>query len=487
MSLAEADAMLEYADREHPPVRGARPAETVRGETRRGERFPSDPEADRQALRELAWSGFEFTPVVAIEETDTPECLLLDIAGCPHLFGGEAAMCRRVQQAFQNQGLHCRIAVADTIGAAWALAHYGRFEIVCSSGPLARALAPLPVESLRLPPDVLKKLARLDLQRVGQLLKLPRAVLPSRFGKQLLVRLDQALGQRPEPVTPLVCPEPVEVERVFAEPIRKRDWIETVLEELIVRLTEQLQQRQLVAMQFTFRFVAPRQPSILRLETDADESKHRRPPAMIDLRLVAPTDSASYLQELFALQWERFHLPGEIDQIVLRAGQLSSRKTRQRALFDRNDDGNEAKLVALLDRLRGRLGRQSVVRARLTSEWLPEELVRYEEFLHGLPTVTAGAFPPEWTARADGSLPPRLYRRPFPLDVVTCDDRPVRLRWGRETFFVHDCEGPQRIETGWWVRRLIRRDYYRVATRDGRRLWVFRQQPRDAWFLHGEG
>ncbi|QDU37594.1 DNA polymerase IV [Maioricimonas rarisocia] len=482
MSLAEAEAMLEFADRERRPVRGSENTET-----KRGERFPCDPEADRQALRELAWDCFEYTPVVAIEEAETPECLLLDIAGCAHLFGGETAMCRGILQAFRQRGLQTRIALADTIGAAWALAHYGRSEIVRSSPPLVKTLAPLPVESLRLPPDVEKKLARLDLRRVGQLLKLPRSVLPSRFGKQLLVRLDQALGRRPEPVTPLVCPEPVEVERIFAEPIRNRDWIESVLEELIVRLTAQLQQRQLVAMQFTCRFVTPRQPSVLISGADTEPQKNRRPPAIIDLRLVAPTDSASYLQELFALQWERFHLPGEIDQIVLRAGQLGSRKTKQRALFDRNDDGNEAKLVALLDRLRGRLGRQSVMRARLVSEWLPEEQFRYEELLHGLPSITAGTFPPEWTATAEGSLPPRLYRRPLPLDVVTCDDRPIRLRWGRETFFVHDCEGPQRIETGWWVRRLIRRDYYRVATEDGRRLWVFRQRPRDAWFLHGEG
>jgi protein ImuB len=71
-------------------------------------------------------------------------------------------------------------------------------------------LAPLPVAALRLDPATLALLRRLGLNRVGDLYGFPREALARRFrseGGDVLLRLDQALGLRPEPVAPLE-PEP---------------------------------------------------------------------------------------------------------------------------------------------------------------------------------------------------------------------------------------------------------------------------------------
>ena len=45
--------------------------------------------------------------------------------------------------------------------------------------------------------------------------------------------------------------------------------------------------------------------------------------------------------------------------------------------------------------------------------------------------------------------------------------------------------GPERIETGWWRRQAVGRDYYRVETVTGRRFWIFRNLRDGRWFLHG--
>jgi protein ImuB len=49
---------------------------------------------------------------------------------------------------------------------------------------------------------------------------------------------------------------------------------------------------------------------------------------------------------------------------------------------------------------------------------------------------------------------------------------------------VHRAWGPERIETGWWRKGLICRDYFRVETTEGRRFWLFRHAG-GQWYLHG--
>ena len=66
------------------------------------------------------WAG-KFSPWVAEEP---PASLVVDLTGCAHLFGGEAALLAEVEQDCAGLGLTVRAGVADTRGAAWALARY---------------------------------------------------------------------------------------------------------------------------------------------------------------------------------------------------------------------------------------------------------------------------------------------------------------------------------------------------------------------------
>ena len=84
---------------------------------------PADPLREGAFLATLRrWAG-QFTPWVAEQP---PEGLMLDITGCAHLFGGEAGMLADVAGRAVGLRLTVRMGLADTPGAAWALARYGQ-------------------------------------------------------------------------------------------------------------------------------------------------------------------------------------------------------------------------------------------------------------------------------------------------------------------------------------------------------------------------
>jgi hypothetical protein len=82
--------------------------------------------------------------------------------------------------------------------------------------------------------------------------------------------------------------------------------------------------------------------------------------------------------------------------------------------------------------------------------------------------------------------------RTEPLEGVP-DGPPAQLRYGGRSHCVLWAVGPERLEPEWWGADAGRpaRDYYRVQTVEGPRLWICRLlepgingTPR--WFLHGE-
>jgi protein ImuB len=62
---------------------------------------------------------------------------------------------------------------------------------------------------------------------------------------------------------------------------------------------------------------------------------------------------------------------------------------------------------------------------------------------------------------------------------------PARFRLRGEDYRITRTWGPERIETSWWRGHMVRRDYYRVETRDGQWFWLYRRLQDGKWFLHG--
>ncbi len=382
-----------------------------------------DSQADRAALEQLADWCDQFSPIVGIEL----DGLLLDMTGVP--FDLE-----QVAKAIGARGFDTRLAVAKTVGAAWAAAHYNE---------------PLPVEALRLPSDTVALLHELGICHVAELQALPRDGLAIRF-PQVIQRLDQFTGILSEPIIAHQPRPEIVVEHDLEYPLERHDMVESVLAQVVDQVAAELSRRQLGAIRVEF---------VLRCQPT--ESR-------IVVGLFQASASSKYLLDLLLLQVGR--LPGPL--VAVRAAVLISapREARQRELFDDHHD-RRRQLASFIDRISCR---SPTLRAVLVADAQPEHAFRYE--------TMAGR-------KRHPSKQPRLPKRPLlveprpaPIEAIAARGAPAQFRFQGEQYRITRSWGPERIQTGWWRHGTIRRDYYRVQTNRGC-YWLFRAQGK--WFLHG--
>lgn len=431
------------------------PIGTPLAEVAIGKAEQHDPRADELSLFELAAWCEEFSPAVGIEP---PDNLCLDVTGLAQLFGSEQILAQQILREFSRRGLVVRLAIADTLGAAWALAHYGNAP--CIASPSDKAIRPLPVAALRLAEQV-KILAECGIERIEQLMALPRDAVAERFDPQLLRRLNQALGIITEPIVSHRPPPEIEVETRLEYPLSNRQAVELILAELLGRIAQELANRQQGALQ-------------IRCELRCEPTT-----IAFMVGLFRPSADVRHLLELAAMQLDRVRLPGPVDFITLGVISVAPLSTWQQELFDPSRRENHRHVGLLIDRLSNRLGRESVVRALPQAEAQPELAVRYQPLAGARPSKSKQQF-----KRLPRPL--RLETAPVPIEVwaVVPYGPPSRFRHGQD-YDIARAWGPERIQTGWWRGRYVQRDYYRVETAEGKRFWIFRELRSDDWFLHG--
>ena len=199
----------------------------------------ADPEADWRLLEGIADWCDRYTPLIGL---DPPNGLLLDVTGCAHLFGGEAALARDLIVRLAQQGLRARVAVADTAGCAWGVARYGKQGIV-PAGETRATMLDLPIAALRVDAETVVDLKTSGLTCVADLMSRPRAPFAARFGQELLLRLDQALGYIEEPISPRLPLPAAMAEQRFADPIAREADVLGTIERLAGQLVAVLDRR----------------------------------------------------------------------------------------------------------------------------------------------------------------------------------------------------------------------------------------------------
>jgi protein ImuB len=426
--------------------------------------------ADARALDGLAdWCG-RYTPWVGL---DAPDGIFLDITGCAHLFGGEAALVEDVAGRLEDFGYRTRAAIADTPGAAWAMARHGaeRYAIV-RPGHGRQALTGLPVEGLRLPVEIATGLRRVGMRRIGDLYAIPRAGITARFGVIVTRRLDLALAISPEPISPRRPVPPHIARTAFAEPISTAENLTVATRHLLDQLCAGLERAGQGARRLDLGF--------FRVDGRVERST---------IGTSRPVRAPLHLARLFAGKLDRVE-PGPGVEIMILAATAEPLAAAQIAMRigapatfsllggERED---EAELV---DRLGNRFGLPRVQRLLPRESWWPENNVEPAAALAG--PGQAAPWP------SDRFRPVRLLSRPEPIHVMAPvpDDPPLMFRWRDIPHKVIRAEGPERLEPEWWRELTELRDYYRVENTAGQRFWVYRaglyQQDRAArWYLHG--
>jgi protein ImuB len=202
------------------------------------------------------------------------------------------------------------------------------------------------------------------------------------------------------------------------------------------------------------------------------------PPLLLRVGLFRPSADPRHLWDLLRMQLEQ-PLTEAVGRITLTAPLTAPLENRQQELFGGNRQEAVRQFESLIDRLSSRLGEDAVLRPEWTADPVPERAVAY------MPVLQAGKRKP----RTPAAHRPLLLRSPpLALQVTSVvPDGPLvsfRLdgRWNTVTY----CSGPERIESGWWRGRSVRRDYYRVESESGQRYWLFRRLQDGQWFLHGE-
>jgi protein ImuB len=457
----------------------------------------ADAHADRRLLEAVADWCDRYTPLTGLDS----DGVILDVTGCAHLFGGEAALGADLVRRLGARGLQARAAVADTVGCAWAVARFseslpqrgraageaGRVGGI-PSGNERDVLSPLPLAALRLKADTVTALAQVGLKRIADVLDRPRAPLAARFGAMFLRRIDQALGREDEPITPRL-PLPVALaEQRFPEPIARESDVLGTIEKLGCRLCAVLEQRGEGARLLQAALFRA-DGEVFRIEAGTSEPlrEPRRIAKLFAERLTAIGDECD---------------PGFGFDMIRLAALVTERRDPQQTGLAAPD--RAAELAHLVDRLGARFGLRRVTRQMPADTHVPEFAVTAVA-AHILPSPLWGGSAAVAQRRRTGwgsigeshdsnapTRPIRLFARPEPVEAVAevPDGPPVRFRWRQMLHEVARTEGPERIAMEWWRDENKTRDYFRVESRAGLRVWLYREGLFDAqhpprWFVHG--
>ncbi len=477
---------------------------------------PENAPHDAAFLRALRrWAG-KFSPWVAEE---APDALVIDLTGCAHLFGGEAALLAQVEEDCADLGLSLRAAIADTRGAAWALARFagqgvgqapgqmaGRggdairqeahatraravsrrvvapvagapVGLIAAPGQIRSVLGPLPLAALRIAPEAVQALGRLGLRRVEDIARLPRAGLSRRFGADVLRRLDQALGLDAEPVNPAAAPLHFAVRISFPDPIGLLGDVVAGMDRLLPPLCNKLHAK-------------GRGARTVRLEAQRVDGSV----AVAEVGLARASDAVDRIRPLLMLKLDQIEAGFGIDCLRLEAvlteplHAIQHRGHLEAAADVIARQAGDTALDDLVGKLGTRLGQEAVIRLHPADSHIPEK--------SALTLAAAWSVPAPAPWPAPRAPRPIVIFRPEPIATPPSDDPrtpPARFRWRRRDLDLRVAVGPERLLPEWWLDdpdwRSGPRDYWRVEVMGGERLWLYYAHGAEmsgGWFCHGQ-
>lgn len=511
-----------------------------------------DPDGDRRAMCRLAEWMLQFSPRVGVDACnargggpdETPDGLIIDATGCERLFGRPERMAARVMRALRSLGFTARAGVAASIGAAWALARFG--EGGCGNENVATiddleerrvhaVIGPLPVRALRIDAALEGALAVVGVERIDQVLALPRRDLPSRFGPGLLTRIDQLFGRLPEDFEPVRREPPVRVECVFDGPTTQMEAVCLAVRDLLVELAAALLRREAGAR-------------VLAADFDRVGLRGTRTVRQV-LTLSRACRDPRHLWSLLRPRVEKLHVGFGVEGVALVVLRVARLPHEQDEAWEGSGDKGGRGCAELLDALVNRMGEGRVLRAEAEESHVPERSFRMvaagaEPRQRAVSTERKrrrgkqrrrprGGVPPplpgqEESIASTGSVgemptvatsprpvgtedsgshagpaarhrPTALLEHPEPVRAValTPDHPPSALWWRGRQLNLLAGFGPERIGGEWWDAARTQgaggpdaagageRDYFRVQDVTGRWLWVYRQLRTGEWFIHG--
>lgn len=429
-----------------------------------------DPASEAAALAEIATAALAFTPMVTLAP---PDAVIADIGASVRLFGGLRPLVVQLLGAVRTQGYDPALALAPTPAAALVLARAGRTAPVLARTGLAAALAAIPLRWLDLEPAARDVLSAAGIATFGEIAALPRAGLARRVGTAVIDALDRALGRVPDARLPYAPPPRFEARLPLPAPADDAQALGFALQRLVVQLAHWLTARGLGVTHLTLTLAHERYIHARGIV-----------PTVVPFALGAPARATAHLTGVLRERLARVALPAPVEALLLASDETAPLAARNLGLLP----GDEAQRVEvpLLERLRARLGDDAVTLLAPHAEHRPELAQREAALVPAHPARAAkadadlSASAAAIATRQAQSLPPRPL---WLLDAA----QPIGDRLEARPWVLRD--GPERIESGWWDGRDLRRDYFVAETPEGELRWIYRDHRYGTddgeWFLHG--
>ncbi len=438
-----------------------------------------DLEAEHEALEQIACWALQFTPRISLRpptERQSEAGLLLDIEASLKLFDGLDRLLTRLRLGLEELGFHARIGGAPTAAASWLFSRHRDGLIARSETALDTMLADLPLalfDSLRGRGNALEAIGA---RCFRDLVRLPRPGLARRFGKAILLEMDQALGLQPQVLPWFHPPARFEARLELLSDVESAEALVFAARRMLLQLAG---------------WLTARHGAVRRLLLEAHHDRTRRdaqtPITAIELRFALPSHAPEPMVAVLRERLALLTLPSAVHTLVLRCDEVLERAARPSSLLPEPSSAEE-NLGHLVERLQARLGHDQVRRLVLAEDHRPESAYRVEP-LDNLPSLAeapAGAAPlPGGPARP---TPRPLWLLDEPQALAERQQRP----WWQGPLKL--LAGPERIEGGWWDGHFIERDYFIAENDRSQWVWIFRTRgghgeaevpasPR--WFLQG--
>lgn len=427
------------------------------------EHFDEKPDVAAKLLDVLGDWCIRYTPTVSV---DLPDGLMLEVSGSSHLFGGEHALLKIMVTKLRDLGYQVRGAMADTPGAAWAVARYAKKDPLVSIGGNKKALSILPPQALRLDEEAASRLNKLGITTIAELYALPRPSLSRRFGAGLLLRLDQALGETQELIQAKRHIEPYSERLTCPEGIATAEGIALALNMLLEKLCRRLDQE-------------GKGLRIAVLEGYRVDGIVER----IEIGTSRPTRSPKHIFRLFENKLETIEPALGIELFVLTTHDPELMPVAQNELLDDLDAKDDSAIPELMDRFFNHFERRNIYHVSPSEHHWPERSIALGE-----PAIPQQA--QSWPN--DKPRPIKLLSVPELIEVTAPvpDYPPMMFRHKGVLHRIKKADGPERIEREWWMDQGDMRDYYRLEDEAGHRYWVYRSgyfKPDQSaqWYLHG--
>jgi protein ImuB len=397
-----------------------------------------DPRKEARALAGIAAWAMQFTPTVSLASTNE---VLLEISGCLRLFGGSRVLAGRIRAGLAELGYRTNVTLAPTPTAALLLARHGVDTCLGDRHEVRRALAPLPLDLLGQPPQILALLGTMGVKTFRDWWALPRDGLARRFGQSMLDEIDRALGLLPDPRLPFTPPQRYSTSLDLPAPVLEAEPLLFATKRLVLELSGHL---------------ATRQIGVTRLRLELSHARYAATP--VTLALSVASRDAAHLMTLLREKLATIELPEAAESLTLVAAEVRPLGSHNQALFADGRPTREERW-RIVEHLRARLGVQAVYGLETFPDHRPERA--YRRMLPGHARDGSSALQrPLW-----------LLAQPRRLSAA---DAPALL------------DGPERVESGWWDDFDVKRDYFVARDSAGSKLWLYRERAGGQdWFVHG--